>query len=241
MAADPRRWLLLLVVLVLGACSQPREEVVATPVQSASTRASTQTPTPTPTSTPTPVAYEVTVQSVTAAQLPYTYADGCPVPVSDLRLLTITHHGFGGSPGTGEMVVHADQADAVGRIFGRLYDAGFPIERMRLVDAYGGSTEASLADNNTSGFHCRPVTGGTRWSEHAYGWAIDVNPVQNPYVRGDVVLPESGRAFLDRGVAVPGLIVDGDIVVAAFAAEGWTWGGTWATLRDYQHFSLTGR
>jgi hypothetical protein len=236
MAADPRRWLLLLVVLALGACSQPGEEG-ATPVQSTSTLASTQTPT----STPTPVAYAVTVQPVTAAQLPYTYADGCPVPVSDLRLLTITHHGLDGSPRIGEMVVHADQVDAVGRIFGRLYDAGFPIERMRLVDAYGGSTDASLADNNTSGFHCRPVTGGTRWSEHAYGWAIDVNPVQNPYVRGDVVLPESGRAFLDRGVSVPGLIVDGDIVVAAFASEGWTWGGTWTTLRDYQHFSLTGR
>jgi D-alanyl-D-alanine carboxypeptidase len=179
---------------------------------------------------------------MTGAQLPYTYADGCPVPIEDLRLLTMTHHGFDGTSRTGEMVVHADQAEAVGRIFGQLYDAGFPIERMRLVDAYGGSTEASLADNNTSGFHCRPVTGGTRWSEHAYGWAIDVNPVQNPYVRGDVVLPEAGRAYLDRTVAVPGLIADGDVVVvAAFAAEGWSWGGTWSTLRDYQHFSLTGR
>jgi hypothetical protein len=198
-----------------------------------------QSPAPTP--SPTPAPYVVTVQPVSAAQLPYTYTAGCPVPVEDLRLITVTHHGFDGVPRTGEMVVHVEQAEAVGRIFGRLYDTGFPIERMRLVDAYGGSTEASLADNNTSGFHCRPVTGGTRWSEHAYGWAIDVNPVQNPYVRGDVVLPESGRAFLDRGVAVPGLIVEGDPVVAAFAAEGWTWGGAWTTLRDYQHFSLTGR
>ncbi|HJY25233.1 MAG TPA: M15 family peptidase, partial [Actinomycetes bacterium] len=92
------------------------------------------------------------MQPVTAAQLPYTYADGCPVPIDDLRLLTMTHHGFDGTSRTGEMVVHADQAEAVGRIFGQLYDVGFPIERMRLVDAYGGSTEASLADNNTSGF-----------------------------------------------------------------------------------------
>jgi D-alanyl-D-alanine carboxypeptidase len=233
------RWLILLLLLTLPACSQQRDEAAAAPTSTATSTAAT--PTATVSSTPTPVSYAYTVNAVTAEQLPYTYTGGCPVPVEDLRLLTVTHHGIDGTPRTGELVVHVEQADAVGRIFGRLYDAGFPIERMRLVDAYGGSTEASLADNNTSGFHCRPVTGGTRWSEHAYGWAIDVNPVQNPYVRGDVVLPESGRAFLDRSIAVPGLILEGDPVVAAFAAEGWTWGGTWSTLRDYQHFSLTGR
>jgi D-alanyl-D-alanine carboxypeptidase len=226
------RWLILLLLLTLPACSQQRDEAAAAPTSTATS--TTATPTATVSSTPTPVSYAYRVNAVTAEQLPYTYTDGCPVPVEDLRLLTVTHHGFDGTPRTGELVVHVEQADAVGRIFGRLYDAGFPIERMRLVDAYGGSTEASLADNNTSGFHCRPVTGGTRWSEHAYGWAIDVNPVQNPYVRGDLVLPESGRAFLDRSIAVPGLILEGDPVVAAFAAEGWTWG-------DYQHFSLTGR
>jgi D-alanyl-D-alanine carboxypeptidase len=244
MAVGSRLGLLLLAAMLACSCAQPQEEETPVPTQlmpSATPTATPTSPPPTPTPTPAPTAYAVTVQPVTATQLPYTYAEGCPVPAGDLRLLTMTHHGFDGVARTGEMVVHADSADAVGRIFGRLYEAGFPIERMRLVDAYGGSTEASLADNNTSGFHCRPVTGGTRWSEHAYGWAIDVNPVQNPYVRGDVVLPESGRAFLDRGVDVPGLIVEGDLVVAAFAAEGWTWGGTWTTLCDYQHFSLTGR
>ncbi len=237
MAVRSRGWLLLLAAMAVCACSAPAEE----PATEEPATPPAVTPTATVAPTPTTVPYAVTVQPITGAQLPYTYADGCPVPIEDLRLLTMTHHGFDGTSRTGEMVVHAEQAEAVGRIFGQLYDAGFPIERMRLVDAYGGSTEASLADNNTSGFHCRPVTGGTRWSEHAYGWAIDVNPVQNPYVRGDVVLPEAGRAYLDRTVAVPGLIADGDVVVAAFAAEGWSWGGTWSTLRDYQHFSLTGR
>ena len=237
MAVRSRGWLLLLAAMAVCACSAPAEE----PATEEPFTPPAATPTATVAPTLTTVPYAVTVQPITGAQLTYTYADGCPVPIEDLRLLTITHHGFDGTPHIGEMVVHIDQADAVGRIFGRLYDAGFPIERMRLVDAYGGSAEASLADNNTSGFHCRPVTGGTSWSEHAYGWAIDVNPVQNPYVRGDGVLPAAGRAYLDRTVAVPGLITEGDVVVAAFAAEGWSWGGTWSTLRDYQHFSLTGR
>ncbi|HEY9350373.1 MAG TPA: hypothetical protein VIP75_06750, partial [Acidothermales bacterium] len=144
MAVRSRGWLLLLAAMAVCACSAPAEEPA---IEEPSTRPAvtpTATPTPTPTPTPTAVPYVVTVQPVTAAQLPYTYADGCPVPIDDLRLLTMTHHGFDGTSPTGEMVVHADQAEAVGRIFAQLYDVGFPIERMRLLDAYGGSTEASL-------------------------------------------------------------------------------------------------
>ncbi|NTW42209.1 MAG: M15 family metallopeptidase, partial [Cellulomonadaceae bacterium] len=94
--------------------------------------------------------------------------------------------------------------------------------------------------DNTSAFNCRAITGGTAWSEHAYGRAIDLNPVENPYVVGDHVAPEAGRAYVDRP-ELPGVIHDGDVVVTAFAAAGWTWGGTWSSPVDYQHFSVTGR
>ena len=98
-----------------------------------------------------------------------------------------------------------------------------------------------MAANNTSAFNCRPVAGTSRWSEHAYGRAIDVNPVQNPYVAGRHVSPPAGRRYADRAGRAPGMIRAGDAVVRAFAAAGWGWGGAWRTARDYQHFSASGR
>jgi hypothetical protein len=112
---------------------------------------------------------------------------------------------------------------------------------MERVDVFGGSDDASMEANNTSAFNCRRTTGGTAWSQHSYGRAIDINPVQNPYVSGGTVLPEAGRAFLDRGNSRPGMIAPGDVVVRGFAAEGWGWGGTWTDPLDYQHFSSSVR
>jgi hypothetical protein len=127
------------------------------------------------------------------------------------------------------------------RVFRALYEARFPVQRLRTVEQYGSDDDASMAANNTSAFNCRPVAGGTGWSEHAYGAALDVNPVQNPYVRGSTVEPEAGRAYLDRSHVRPGMVVAGDLVVRAFAAVGWEWGGDFRTLKDYQHFSASGR
>jgi hypothetical protein len=164
------------------------------------------------------------------------------VGTGDLRLLTLTHRGFDGAIRTGELVVHEDHALAVVGVFKTLFEAGFPIQRMKLVDEYQGDDDASMAANNTSGFNCRLATGSDdTWSQHAYGWAIDINPVQNPYVNGNTVLPPSGVAYLDRSDLRQGMVVDGDPVVAAFVSIGWEWGGDWVTLKDYQHFSATGR
>lgn len=128
------------------------------------------------------------------------------------------------------------------RVFRRLFDERFPIESMRLVDEFGGDDDRSMSANNTSAFNCRPATGSTRWSEHAYGRAVDINPVQNPYVtRSGAVLPPAGDAHTRRDPATPGLITDGSVVVSAFADIGWTWGGHWSSGKDYQHFSATGR
>ncbi len=185
-------------------------------------------------------AFTGSVSRVTAGQLPYSYRAGCPVPVSSLRLLTVTHHGFDGGVHSGQLVVHADVAPAVLRIFSRLYSARFPIQRIQLVDAYGGSDDASMAANNTSAFNCRKVTGGTSWSQHSYGRAVDVNPVQNPYVSGTTVLPPAGAPYATRSPYRTGMVLDGSAALRAFTAEGWKWGGHYTSFKDWQHFSTTG-
>lgn len=134
----------------------------------------------------------------------------------------------------------ASLAEEVVAIMNDLYDARFPIERMEPVDVYDGDDDLSMAANNTSAFNCRPVTGGSSWSEHSYGRAIDINPLVNPYVRGSTVLPPEGAQYADRSLSATGMIHGGDQVVDAFAAQGWKWGGYWDSPIDYQHFSTTG-
>jgi hypothetical protein len=168
--------------------------------------------------------------------------EGCPVPIEDLRLLTLDHWGFDGEIHQGTLIVNRDVAADVLGVFEALFDARFPIERMEPVDAYGGDDDRSMAANNTSAFNCRLVLNSASWSQHSYGWAIDVNPMQNPYVTTDgQVLPPGSEAFLDRSMKATGLIHAGGTVVDAFAAIGWAWGGSWSSPKDYQHFSLTGR
>ncbi|WP_345712451.1 M15 family metallopeptidase, partial [Kineococcus glutinatus] len=181
------------------------------------------------------------VLPVAAADLPASWRPGCPVPPERLRLLLVPFVDFAGREQVGRVVVHESAADALVRVFVRLHALRFPIERVEPVEAFGGSDDASMAANNTSAFNCRAVTGGSRFSEHSWGTAVDLNPVQNPYVRGTTVLPGAGRAFLDRSQPRPGLVRAGDAVVAAFAAEGFSWGGAWSSPKDYQHFSLSGR
>lgn len=178
----------------------------------------------------------------TRARMTSSWRPGCPVPIEDLRLVNADHWGFDGREHRGELVVHRLHAQAVLGVLELLFERRFPIERMELVDLYGGDDLASMEANNTSAFNCRSVVGKPGvWSEHAYGRAIDINPVQNPYLLGDTVLPPAGAEYLDRSRARPGMIQDGDQVVQAFEAIGWSWGGYWESSRDYQHFSATGR
>jgi hypothetical protein len=180
-------------------------------------------------------------EPVTAARLGSSHRPGCPVAVADLRLVTVTHLRFDGRPARGQLVVHRDAAAAVVRVFRTLLAARFPVAQVRTVEAYGGDDARSMAANNTSAYNCRRTTGGNGWSEHALGRALDVNPVQNPYVRGTTVLPQAGRAYVDRARPRPGMVLAGDPVVRAFAAVGWEWGGSWTGSKDFQHFSASGR
>ena len=182
------------------------------------------------------------VAPVTRAQLRWSYRPGCPVPPARLRRVTLRYVGFDGSARTGSLVVNEAVVGDVVAVFRRLYAARFPIRRMQPIDAYRGSDERSLAADNTAAFNCRyAVTTGPRyWSAHAYGEAIDVDPVENPYLEAGRLLPPAGRAFADRSRVRPGMAVVGGTLVRAFAAVGWLWGGRWSGSPDYQHFSSTG-
>jgi D-alanyl-D-alanine carboxypeptidase len=167
---------------------------------------------------------------------------GCPVALRDLRLLTVSHWGFDGRRRTGRVVVHETAAAPLRSVFRRLYFARFPIRRMVPIEAYGGSDFRSIEADNTSAFNCRRATGSSSWSEHAYGLAIDVNPIENPYVEGGRVYHDASRSYVSRSPARKGMAVDGGALVRAFDSIGWGWGGRWAgSVQDYQHFSSSGR
>ncbi len=197
---------------------------------------------------PRPNAFTASVRPIgpaLATRMSTSHRAGCPVDLTDLRHLRLSHIGFDGRRHLGEMVVAARYARDVVRVFERLYDARWPIRRMRLVDTYGGADAASMAADNTSAYNCRRVGGSTSWSAHAYGAAIDFNPVENPYLTAGSIAPPAGRRFagVDRSSNAPprpGVIRADDVVVRAFAAIGWEWGGSWAEP-DYQHFAARER
>src|SRR6187431_277539 len=166
---------------------------------------------------------------------------GCPVGLDELRLVRARHWGFDGRVHTGRLVVHRDVAGPVLDVLRRLYAAHFPIRRMVPVDAYGASDFGSIEADNTSAFNCRYVDGTTRWSEHSYGRAIDVNPIENPYVSGGSTSHRASRPYLDRSRRRPGMAVEGGALVRAFDRIGWGWGGRWSGAKDYQHFSASSR
>lgn len=170
-----------------------------------------------------------------------TWSSACPVGLDELAYVTVSFWGFDGRPHTGELLVAADLAPGTVTVFEALYDARFPIEEMRVVDAPELDLPPTGDGNNTTAFVCRPTRGATSWSEHAYGRAIDVNPFTNPYEKGDLVLPELATSYLDRANVRPGMIEPDGEVVAAFAAEGWAWGGGWSSPTDLMHFSPSGR
>lgn len=168
------------------------------------------------------------------------WKNGAPVKLDDLSYVKVVYWGFDNKEHIGELVVHKKVAEEITQIFKELYEAKFAIEKMKLIDEYGASDDLSMADNNTSAFCFREVAGkkGTL-SKHSYGIAIDINPVQNPYVKGKRISPEAGKEYMDRVNVRKGMVVKNDICYKAFKERGWIWGGEWKTLKDYQHFQKT--
>jgi hypothetical protein len=190
--------------------------------------------------------YSASVQTIPTAMrttmTPASWRPGCPVSLDDLRLVSLAYFGFDGTAHRGRLIVNRDATTAIVGAFRTLYNARFPIRRMLPVDAYGGDDFRSIEADNTSSFNCRPATGSSHWSNHAYGRAIDVNPIENPYISGGSTSHHASVPYLNRGRVRPGMAVSGGILVRAFAAEGWGWGGSWSgSTQDTQHFSYNGR
>jgi len=187
--------------------------------------------------------YVAHVDRVTAADLPYSWRPGCPVPPAQLRRVRLRYVGFDGRSHVGALVVNERVVPDVVDVFRSLYRARFPIRRIRPVDAYRGSDDRSAAADNTSSFNCRKAVapGAASWSMHAYGLAVDVNDVENPYFENGRVIPPAGARFRDRSRVRPGMAVERGALVRAFDRAGWGWGGRWGGSPDYQHFSTNGR
>jgi hypothetical protein len=170
---------------------------------------------------------------------------GCPVGIEDLRHVRVSHWNLEGHVRTGPLIVHEDVASDVLWVFRRLFAARFPIRHIALPPRYRPPERRDWfsTHDRSSSFNCRPATGNPgSLSHHSYGWAIDINPLENPYVDSDgSVLRRAAKPYTDRSRREPGMIHPGDIVVRSFARIGWEWGGDWVTLKDYMHFSLTGR
>lgn len=168
------------------------------------------------------------------------YPEDCPIPLSRLRYIRVLHIGFDGEAHIGELIVNQTIETPILEIFRQLYEAGYPIEKMLLIDTYGGNDEASMTDNNTSCFNYRTITGSSKMSSHSQGLAIDINPLYNPYVKtkDDHVLcqPAAAEAYIDRSGDFSYKIVRGDLCYELFSAYGFQWGGDWTSVQDYQHF-----
>ncbi|MEY2463040.1 MAG: hypothetical protein QOH64_1178 [Acidimicrobiaceae bacterium] len=218
---------------------------IATTTSSTSTTGppATSPPAAEPAASPEPPAapYEASVATVTAADLGASWHEGCPVDPSELRMLTVTFVGFDGGEHTGRVVVNADVADDVVEVFRRLHAAAFPIRKLKPIFTQAEYDDFETPDDNSTGYSCRNAvndSGTASWSLHAYGHAIDINPIENPYVQGDRVTPAAGAEYTDRSDVRPGMAVPGSAIVNAFRAVGWGWG---ASFKDYQHFSTTGQ
>ena len=171
----------------------------------------------------------------------------CPVPLSGLRVLTVTHRGFDGHSHTGQLIVNRSAAAPLSEVFRQLYRLHFPIRHLQLADMYG-PVRLRPKDNDVSGsFDCRqaapsPCVGGNgtgSWSMHAFGLAVDINPVENPYVGCGQSRDPASRPYFDRSRHREGMVTRR--VVAAFSSIGWGWGGSWAgSTKDYMHFSSSG-
>jgi hypothetical protein len=172
---------------------------------------------------------------------------GCPVPLYGLRMLTVTHRGFDGRSHTGQLIVNARAARPLAGVFRRLYRLHFPIRHLRLADVYGPSRGRPRDGDLSGSFECRqavpsPCTGGRgtgTWSMHAYGLAVDLNPVENPYVGCGQSRDPAAKRYRDRSIHRRGMVTRR--AIAAFRSIGWGWGGSWTgNTKDYMHFSSSG-
>lgn len=164
-----------------------------------------------------------------------------PISADHLRYVHILYNDFDGNPAEGELICNEAIAEDLAEIFYELYRQGYQLEKVRLIDEYGGDDLASMEDNNTSCFNYRVVEGTTSLSKHAYGLAVDINPLYNPYITynedgSENISPESAADYANREASFPYKIDENDLAYKLFKEHGFTWGGDWNSCKDYQHF-----
>lgn len=228
------------IILLIGACSNlDAEDIYYTPIPTVEPTEHTEISTYIPTENRTDIfTKEEIPEDVRDQMWNVTINENSAVGFSDLSYLTVTYMGYDDKSHEGHLIVDKTLADEVLNIFKELYNINFPIEKMNLPCEYGGVDELSMEDNNTSAFNNRPIEGTNTVSNHALGRAIDINPLINPYIKysTDTVLPTIGRVYLDRTSDNKGIITKDSECVKIFEKYGWTWGGNWNSLKDYQHF-----
>ena len=170
------------------------------------------------------------------------FKEDCTLPREDLRYLHVLHVDLDGAEHEGEMIVNCHIAEDVLDILRQLYEAGYPIEKIRLVDEYGADDELSMEDNNSSSFNFRFISHTTRVSKHGLGLAVDINTLYNPYTKivdgQRTIEPVNGEPYLDRDADFPYKIDHEDLCYRLFIEHGFEWGGDWEDRKDYQHFEI---
>lgn len=166
------------------------------------------------------------------------FGKGCVVSRENLRYVRVLHVGFDEKTHIGELVCNQALADCFVSVFKELYEESYPIEKMLLIDEYDGDDEKSMEDNNTSCFNFRRVPGSDHLSQHAYGRAIDINPLYNPYITAEGYMPVNAGAYTDRSENTPHKIDTDDLCYQVFVKRGFFWGGNWNSVKDYQHFQM---
>jgi hypothetical protein len=243
------RKVIIVSLLVIGcaavepATTTDTTAVTTTSTSSTSTTSSTTiTTAPSTTTTlPSPV-FTSFIRDVDAERLAHSWTSDCPVAPDEVVEVELTHWGFDGQTHEGAIVVARSEGENIADTFEMLFDIGYPIESVIPIGDLPPGVEDDDPDyNNTSGLHCRRATGSSRWSDHARGLAIDINPLLNPFITPRTLWPANSERYLDRALGEPGMITAGDPVVEAFSAHGWHWGGYWESIKDYQHFSTTNR
>lgn len=186
-------------------------------------------------SSATKPAFYATISLITPEileRMPYTWNPESPVPLKDLRCISVSFYNFEDDVQQGDLVVHEKVVDDLVYIFAKLFEVQFPIQSIKFVDEFGGSDDASMSANNSSAFYARKVARTNRWSNHASGLAIDINPLLNPYSKGEYFCPKEGKCYLDRTLDVPGMITKDSYIYQLFLERGWEWGGECFYARD---------
>ena len=164
----------------------------------------------------------------------------CPLSPNDLVHIQVPYWGFDHKSHAGILVVNKNIKTQIQEIFQKIYEIKFPIEKIKPLEDYNNNEEKAMEDNDTFGYHCKKMTSNpNRFSKHAYGLAIDINPVLNPYISHTKFLPKNGGIYTDRNLNKPGMITKDSPIYKIFTENNWKWGGNWKAFKDYHHFEVS--